>query len=516
MVAASTPRRSYYKNRKLGGSSCTPPDFISFTEILCKRYFHADNFSENVNTFVIAGVATTPASNRNQKNMRVYKFGGASVSTANGVKNLFDIVQTELVRRFDENNGDSCCSCGEDGCAEEGHGKSDGLLIIVSAMGKTTNALEQALERFVAGDKMGALEILTESERYHKGITDGLFGEEVAVPNVDALFSELKATIANSIPHAEEYDRWYDQIVGYGELISTTIISEYLRSRNLNNMLLDMRKCFITDNRHRDANIDIEASTPILREKVEASATRLFVGQGFIGGTVDGEPTTLGREGSDYSAAVAAYILDAHSVTIWKDVIGILNADPKIFADATHIPEMTYLDAIELAYSGAQIIHPKTIKPLQNKNIPLYVRPFGDKSKPGSVVKGEMDAAIDVPILIVKHNQVLLSIRPDDFSFVLEDRLGGIFSLLERYNAKINMVQSSAVSLSLSVDASRRLPEAVEELRGHGFRVAYNDEMELLTIRGYTEELYKRYGSGKEVYLTQKTRRTVRIVRRKQ
>ena len=239
------------------------------------------------------------------------------------------------------------------------------------------------------------------------------------------------------------------------------------------------------------------------------------MGQGFIGGAPDGTTATLGREGSDYSAAVVAHILDAESMSVWKDVDGVMNADPKTFPDAVQIPELNYLDTIELAYSGAQIIHPKTIKPLQNKNIPLYVRPFGDKRKPGTVIRG-VSAPVEVPILILKKGQVLLTIRSRDFSFVLEEKLGTIFSLLERYRIKTNLVHNSAVNLSLCVDDTWHIDKAVAALREAGFDVMKAVDMELLTIRGYTEPLFLKYAQiGPKVFIRQTTQSTVRLVRKR-
>ena len=272
---------------------------------------------------------------------------------------------------------------------------------------------------------------------------------------------------------------WYDTIVAFGELVSTTIISEYLNYAGVSNRWIDMRRCFLTEQRHKDAGVDIEASAPLLKNALGKCVENIFVGQGFIGGAPDGTTTTLGREGSDYSAAVVANILDAESMSVWKDVDGVLNADPKTFPDAVQIAELNYLDTIELAYSGAQIIHPKTIKPLQNKNIPLYVRPFGDKRKPGTVIRG-MSAPVDVPILILKKDQVLLTIRSRDFSFVLEEKFATIFSLLERFRIKTNLIHNSAVNLSLCVDNSWHIDEAIEALREAGFDVMKAENMELL------------------------------------
>ncbi len=394
-------------------------------------------------------------------------------------------------------------------------GESGRLFVIVSAMGKTTNAMEGVLDAFYEGRRSDALARLQEVEDYHDGIIADLWrSTEIPAP-VSGFFSELNAIVGTLDPREREYEAWYDLIVGYGELLSTAIVSGYLAMAGTPNHWIDMRKVFVTSARHRDANIDMERSSELLKAEVASSGAKVFVGQGFIGATADGAPTTIGREGSDYSAAVAAYILDAESVAIWKDVDGILNGDPKIFPDATFIPELTYLDAIELAYNGAQIIHPKTIKPLQNKGIPLHVKCFLDKNKPGSVIKEQIADEIDIPILIIKHNQVLMSIRPCDFSFVLEERFAAIFALLEEYNVKVNLIQSSAVDLSISMDRSRHLDEIVETLVGHGYRTTYNTDMELLTIRGYTPAQLVEFGDAPDVYLSQRTRKTLRIVRKR-
>ena len=389
--------------------------------------------------------------------MKVYKFGGASVRNADGVQNLLKII-----------------------------GDERDLFIIVSAMGKTTNALEKVFEGLQKGDKAFSMEHITALRQYHAEIVNELYGAPTRLEKIERLF---------------------------GELISTTIISEYLSERGIDNCWLDMRRCFRTEQRHKDASVDIAASRTLLRNAMKQSKACIFIGQGFIGGAPDGTTTTLGREGSDYSAAVAANILDAESMSVWKDVDGILNADPKVFPDAVQIAELNYLDTIELAYSGAQIIHPKTIKPLQNKNIPLYVRPFGDKRKPGTVIR-RMSAPIEVPILILKKDQVLLTIRSRDFSFVLEEKFAAIFSLLERYRIKVNLVHNSAVNLSLCVDNSWHIDEAIQALRNEEFDVMKVENMELLTIRGYNGDLMERYASGPEVFLLQRTQSTARIVRK--
>ena len=418
--------------------------------------------------------------------LKVYKFGGASVRSAEGIENLRRIVGREKGRLF----------------------------IVVSAMGKTTNALEEVLDRWMRGDREAAQDRFAEVERYHDEIVRSLFDDpSPLLSRLRALYDEVR-TLLGSLTE-DDYDRRYDRLVSYGELLSTTVVSEYLSLRGLPNRWIDMRRCLVTDDRYREAEVDTARSAALLREAVEHAPESLFVGQGFIGATPEGNPTTLGREGSDYSAALVGAMLGAESVSIWKDVDGILNADPRLFDDTVLIPRMSYLDAIELAYSGAQIIHPKTIKPLQNAGIPLHVRPFGDSSKPGSVICAEAHGPLGVPVRILKQNQILVSVRPRDFSFVLEQRLPDIFAVFARYRQKINLIQSSAVNLSLCIDDSRHLQTVVDTLQGD-FRVVYNKNMELLTVRGYDAESYRRYvEQAPGVYLVQKTRRAVRIVRRK-
>ncbi len=418
--------------------------------------------------------------------MKVYKFGGASVKNADGVRNLRTIIDDEQQ-----------------------------LFIIVSAMGKTTNALERVFAAARQHDPKAAQAEIDQIRANHTLIIEELWHGPKQLERVEALFADLEAFVAADNFVDADAEMWYDRIVAYGELVSTTIISEYLNYAGVPNTWIDMRQAMRTEQRHKDAEVDLEASTPLLKSAVSGAKNSIYVGQGFIGGAPDGTTTTLGREGSDYSAAVVANILDAESMAVWKDVDGVLNADPKIFPDAVQIAELNYLDTIELAYSGAQIIHPRTIKPLQNKNIPLYVRPFGDKRKPGTVIRG-MSAHVDVPILILKKEQVLLTIRSRDFSFVLEEKFAKIFALLERYRLKVNLIHNSAVNLSLCIDKSWHIDEAVAALRKSGFDVMRAEDMELLTIRGYTEELWRKYARGPKVFIKQSTQATVRIVRKRQ
>ena len=419
--------------------------------------------------------------------MKVYKFGGASVKEAAGVRNLVEIARQTEGRLF----------------------------IVVSAMGKTTNALEKVMESFWNGRTGEAVVAMQGVVDYHAEILADLWGEPHLPARVRGFYEELEEIITLANPKSRTYEEWYDRIVSFGELISTSIVSDYLTMAGVESEWLDMRRLFLTSNRFRDANIDIEASTPRLRCAVEYATARVIVGQGFIGATEQGATTTIGREGSDYSAAVAGYILDAESVSIWKDVEGILNGDPKQFENVTYIPELTYLDAIELAYSGAQIIHPKTIKPLQNKSIPLYVRCFVNPSLPGSVIKAEIEKPIDTPILILKKNQILLSIKPEDYSFILEERMAQIFDTLERHRAKVHLVQNSAISMHLCIDKCRYMDEIVDDFHAQGFEVKYNTDMELLTIRGYTHAQLQQYVEAEGVYMTQRSRKVLRILRRK-
>ena len=417
--------------------------------------------------------------------MKVYKFGGASVKDAAGVRNLLDIVK----------------------------GESD-LFIIVSAMGKTTNALEGVFSAMQHGDEQLALERIDQSYAYHRAMIDELMGADVTIEQMNVLFAQLRNTVRNTIYRPSDAELWYDTIVAFGELISTTIISNYLNGHGVANRWVDMRRAFLTEQRHKDANVNLEATAVRLRREIEGSEVSVFVGQGFIGGAPDGTTTTLGREGSDYSAAIVANVLDAESMSVWKDVDGILNADPKIFPDARKIEQLNYMDTIEMAYSGAQIIHPKTIKPLQQKSIPLYVRPFGDKHARGSVITGDVERAYE-PIMIQKSNQVLLNLHSRDLSFVLEEKFAKLFATFDSHRIRINLVHNSAVNLYLAVDASWHIDDAVAELTADGFDVEKIEDVEMVTIRYYNDELYRRYAFDERIIIKQSTPHSLRFVRTK-
>lgn len=414
--------------------------------------------------------------------MKVYKFGGASVRSAEGIRNIANIIS----------------------------GVNDDLFIVVSAMGKTTNAMEVVLDSFMKADRKAAIQKLDEVEAYHFQIVDELFPETKNVQNeVGLLFQEIQSVVLNEI--GDDYDRWYDHLVSYGEIISTKIVSLYLMAYGIKNQWLDMRKLLVTDSNFREANVRMDESKSRLKTAANFVENRIYIGQGFIGANLKGDPTTLGREGSDYTAAVVGNLLEAESVSIWKDVPGILNADPRLFNNTVLIPELSYFDAVELAYSGAQIIHPKTIKPLENKNIPLYVRPFGNPTEAGSVIKANTDQPIEIPVLILRLHQILVTVRPRDFSFVLEESLSKLFAIMNKHRLKVSLIQSSAVSISVCVDKSRYFASAIDELSNE-FRVSYNENLELLTIRSKNDEIIKETTEGRIILLSQHTRRNARFI----
>ena len=417
--------------------------------------------------------------------MKVYKFGGASVKDAAGVRNLLNIVT----------------------------GESD-LFIIVSAMGKTTNALEGVFEAMQQGNESLAMERINASYAYHRGIIDDLLGADITIEQVDLLFQQLRNTVRNTIYRPSDAELWYDTIVAFGELVSTTIVSNFLNGHGVENRWIDMRRAFLTEQRHKDANVNLEATAVRLKREMANSNVTVFVGQGFIGGAPDGTTTTLGREGSDYSAAIVANVLDAESMSVWKDVDGILNADPKVFPDAKKLDRLNYMDTIEMAYSGAQIIHPKTIKPLQQKNIPLYVRPFGNKNAAGSVITGDVERVYE-PIMIQKSNQVLLKLHSRDLSFVLEEKFAKVFTTFDSHRIRTNLVHNSAVNLYMAVDASWHIDNAISELQAEGFDVEKREDVELVTIRYYNDDLYRRYAFDERIIIKQTTPHSLRFVRSK-
>ncbi len=411
---------------------------------------------------------------------KVYKFGGASVKDANGVRNLERIVRLALNDKM-----------------------VNGLMVVVSAMGKTTNALERVVGFLAAGQEEQALSQWV-----------GIIDQHVAVMKELGLQPGTDIRLQGEIPYdpAKPLDENYDQVVSMGEILSTQIIAVYLLKQGLPVEWWNMPKLLRTDDTWREARVDNEVSMSVIRAGWDRpNRPAVVITQGFIGGTRDGRRTTLGREGSDYTAALLGNYLDAESVTIWKDVPGILNADPRIEPDTVLIPSLRYQDAVELSYSGAQIIHPKTIKPLENKHIPLYVKPFADPDAAGSRIAEDGVGPIDIPVYIWRKNQILITMRAKDFGFVLEESLSEIFDIIHRHRLKVSLIQSSAVTISVSVDNTRFVPEAIEELQKH-FNVSYNDHLSLLTIRGTTPRILEQAKAGRTVMLSQTTRRTARLL----
>ncbi|HOO98379.1 MAG TPA: aspartate kinase [Bacteroidales bacterium] len=417
--------------------------------------------------------------------MKVYKFGGASVKDAAGIRNLAEIVSEE----------------------------KDDLVVVVSAFGKTTNALEQVLKKWLEGDR-SYKEHLDNIYSYHASVADDLFTSgNSAREKIDNSFAELREYLISA--KRSHYDYEYDQVVSFGELWSTVIVAGYLVESGLNSEWVDIRKSLITDDRYRDANILWNETQLRIKTVFDFSRSQLFVTQGFIGGTAAGKPTTLGREGSDYTAALLANMLDAESVTVWKDVPGLLNADPKWLPDAGRLDEISYKEAVEMTFSGAKVIHPKTIKPLHNKNIPLFVKCFMDPSSEGTVVRSDATLKKIMPVFVRKENQILLSILPRDFSFVMGDNLSMVFQQFVNNGIKVNLVEASAISLDVCVDDERSKVEDLLEDLDAEYSALYNENVELLSIRHYTPEAISRIISGREILLEQKTRSTVRFVVRK-
>lgn len=417
------------------------------------------------------------------KVVKVFKFGGASVRSAEGVNNLANVVS-----RYSEN-----------------------LVVVVSAMGKTTNALEVILEKYLNGDP-SFVDNITALKKYHLDIVNELFNriKDLEEQNLDLLFNDLNAFIESN--KNRDYNFCYDQIVSFGELISTTIVSAYLNTIGIENSWVDARECLKSDANFREGNIDYKVSQVLTAEKFDFSNDRMFITQGFIAGTTGNATTTLGREGSDYTAAILANLLNAQDVTIWKDVEGVLNADPKLFKNTTKLDFVSFQEAIELAYCGAQIIHPKTIKPLQNKKIPLYVKSFLNPDAVGTKIL-HSDVQLKLPpVLVLKRNQVLISLTPRDFSFVIEDSLSQIFGLLYKHRVKVNMIHTSAITFSICVDEEKHyLAAAIEDLK-KDFAVKYNKDLELLTIRHHTPDVINEHIMDRQVYMQQRTRSTARFV----
>lgn len=417
--------------------------------------------------------------------MQVFKFGGASVKDAEAVKNV-----AEILKKFATKN----------------------TIVVVSAMGKTTNGLEELVRAFY--NKTGEAEIVLQKIKdFHFNIINALFPNKnhPVYNEIENTFVELNWIIEDEV--LPNYNQVYDQIVCMGEIISTKIIAAYLTKKGIKNKWLDARGVIQTDNTYREGKVNYELSEPLVKSDLIPlfNDVKIVVTQGFIGGTSENFTTTLGREGSDYTAALLAYFTNAESVTIWKDVPGVLNADPKWFRNTKKIDELTYHDAIEFTYYGATVIHPKTIKPLQNKNIPLYVKSFLKPEDAGTVIR-DSDKRVAIPSYIFKINQLLISIQPKDFSFIAEENLSRIFDAFARHGSKIHVMQNSAISFSVCIDEEGAKTEALIQELQKEFKVLYNSGLELLTIRNYDQPTIEKLLENKTVLMEQRSRSTLQMV----
>lgn len=421
--------------------------------------------------------------------MKIFKFGGASINSIERIQNV-----AKLLREC----------------------KDEELIIIISAMGKVTNALEKVAEAFYENKTTEAHQLFDVIKRQHNDLAKYLLVTNfIACDHLLQTFYESVEKILAGDP-VGDFDFWYDQLVSTGELLSTTIVSHYLNEVGIKNNWMDVRKFIKTDDNYRDAVIDWEqTSHNILKWKQqfdrEENDCTVNIFQGFIGSTSMGKTTTLGREGSDFSAAIFGNVVDAESVTIWKDVEGVMSADPRIFPDAKFIQHLSYNEVIEMAYYGAQVIHPKTIKPLQNKGIPLYVKCFSNPALPGTVINGEPVKDLP-PIVVLKEKQALLLLTSKDFSFVGHKPMSMLYDFFGQIKIWPNLIQTEAISLEICMDDKSEKLSLLAEKAAEAFEVQVQRELTLLTIRHYTEELLNSFLVNKKSILTQKTKDTVQVL----
>jgi aspartate kinase len=418
--------------------------------------------------------------------MKVFKFGGASVDSVTRIRKLPSIL---------------------------GQYKDQKILVVISAMGKTTNALEKVAESFFSGDGKKARDLFSEIRNNHIQLAEtlGLTSENGLYQMMADFFTEVEWLLHDT--PLRPFNYYYDQIVCVGELLSTSILSSFLQIEGIPNQWVDVRDLFATDDQFRAANIDWEKTGKRLRQQILPmfGPHNIVLTQGFIGSTDSNESTTLGREGSDYSAAIFANLLDVESLTIWKDVEGVMNADPKIFPDAMYIRELGYDEVIEMAFYGAQVIHPKTIKPLQNKNIPLYVKCFQDTSLPGTLIFSKHITDLP-PIIVLKQNQVLIHFRSRDFSFVGEEGTAHLYQMLSSLHLQANLMQTGAVILQVCVDNTPEKIEILASKASEFFDVQVEKGLILLTIRHHQTRLLEKMVAGKKIVLQQWSPQTVQTL----
>ncbi len=414
--------------------------------------------------------------------MRIYKFGGASVKDADGIKNVYQVLQTV--------------------------GYQD-VLLVVSAMGKTTNDLENVVSAYF--DKSNALQSsIQEVKKYHNQILLELFDNEKndVFNAVNELFADLEYFLNHN--KSPNYNFIYDQIVSFGELISTTILSHFMNFMKIETNWIDVRLFIKTDANYRDAEVDWEITHKNISQNIKRKI--LNITQGFVGSDENGFTTTLGREGSDYTAAIFAYCLNAESVTIWKDVPGVMNADPRSFENATLLNQISYREAIEMAFYGASVIHPKTLQPLQKKEIPLFVKSFLNPKLAGTSVSKGKDLEPQMPCFILKKNQLLISLSSIDFSFIIEENISEIFALLHKFKIKVSLIQNSAISFSVCVEDKFNKFLDLKSILSKKFKVSYNENVSLYTIRHFDENAAKIVETDKIVLLKQISRETMQVV----
>ena len=419
--------------------------------------------------------------------MLVYKFGGASIATPQRIRELLPIINAP----------------------------KEPVVMVVSAMGKTTNALEAIVTAACKGDKEGAAVLAQKLEQDHLDYAKELLDEthyKKAEEELNVYFTELQWGIDGA--DGSRYDYSYDQIVGLGEIFSTKILSLYLHQQGYVHEWIDIRDVIRTDDTFRDAKVDLDYSKQQAEDKLGKYLAKgiNILTQGFIGSTADNASVTLGREGSDYTAALLAAMLGAESVTIWKDVEGLQNADPKQFNNTVKIEAITYHEVIEMAYYGAQVIHPKTIKPLQNNNIPLYVRCFLNKDLKGTVIQNEVSSIFYPPLIVLKKDQILLQVTTRDFSFITEDNLSRLYTLFHDLKIKVNLIQNAAISFVACIDNNEDKVQKLIQVLGKDYKVFTNTDVSLLTIRHYTPEILFDLTKSRHILLEQKTRHTVQVI----
>lgn len=413
--------------------------------------------------------------------MKVFKFGGASVKDAEAVRNAGKIIQNY-----------------------EGN-----LIVVISAMGKTTNLLELLAKAYFENSSE-KWEIFSRFKSFHETIAAGLFNGNKTPASILQFYRAVEEKL-NQAPSLD-FNFEYDQLVCNGEMLSTLIVSEYLNLSGIKNKWVDIRGILRTDDTFREGVVDWELTEKLARHTFTFSGSRIYITQGFIGSTPANLTTTLGREGSDYTAAILGNILEAEYVAIWKDVPGVMNADPKMVSDTCMLGELSYREAIEMAYSGAQVIHPKTMKPLHNKRIPLLVKSFLDPTAEGTVIK-EINHKLELPpVYIFKKNQMLITLSPNDFSFIGINDISAIFNLLSKYRSKINLFQQSAIDLNLVADFPESGFENIIKRLSSNYLIKYNTGLEMATIRYFTPDAVKRITEGKTVIIEQNSRRTARLV----